>query len=280
MQDLGDPHQSRSGGPSPLPTLGRRRRSAKGPNWGLVALLLAVVAGGIWALTQFLGGPEDPSLTTAPTDTLTAPLEGSLDDVPPLDLPELGMSDAFVRRLVAALSARPELARWLVTDDLIERFVRVIVDLAGSSTPAANVRVMAPPEPFRVQESNGRLTIAPESFTRYNAIAATFASLDTRGTVRLYRQLLPLVEDAYAELGIPNVTFQETLTMAIRNVLAVEIPEGPVQVVEDEAVYIFADPALEARRGLVKQLLRMGPDNARLIQSKTRELAAALGIEP
>jgi hypothetical protein len=212
-------------------------------------------------------------------ELVATPSDDSLDEVPALNLPELGMSDAFVRDLVAALSSRPNLARWLVTDNLIERFVSVVVDLAGSSTPAANLRVMAPTEPFRVQEANGRLTIAAESYTRYDLIAATFASLDTRGTARLYRQLLPLIEGAFAELGIPNVTFEESLSMAIRNVLAVQVPDGPIQVVEDEAVYLFADPAVEARRGLGKQLLRIGPDNARLVQAKMRELAGALGLE-
>jgi len=250
----------------------------KGPNWVSVALLLVVLFGGFWAVTRFMGG-SDEAPDAAVADTLVAPAGDSLNDVPPLDLPDLGVSDAFVRDLVSALSARPELARWLVTDNLIERFVSVVVDLAGNSTPAANIRVMAPTEPFRVQESNGRLTIAPESYTRYDLIASTFASLDTRGTTRLYRQLLPLIEEPYAELGIPNVTFRETLTIAIRNILAVEIPEGPIQVVEDEATYAFADPALEARRGLTKQLLRAGPDNTRLIQAKMRELAGALGLE-
>jgi hypothetical protein len=229
-------------------------------------------------VTWFLNRPGGDPLGTAPTDSLAVP--GDSLDVPPLDLPPLEMSDELVRRLVACLSARPELARWLVTDHLIERFVLVIVDLAGVSTPAANVQVMATTEPFRVQQSDGRLTIAPESYRRFDAIAATFASLDTRGTVRLYRQLLPLIEESFADLGIPDVTFQETLTLAMRNVLAVEVPEGPIQVVEDEAVYIFADPELEALRGVAKQLIRAGPDNAQLIQAKVRELAGALGIQP
>ena len=50
--------------------------------------------------------------------------------------------------------------------------------------------------------------------------------------------------------------------------------------VGQDGVYIFADPAIEDLRGLAKQLIRMGPQNANLLQQSVRELAVALGIVP
>ena len=44
--------------------------------------------------------------------------------------------------------------------------------------------------------------------------------------------------------------------------------------------YGYADPKLEAMPAAQKQLLRMGPENARAVQAKLREIALALGIPP
>jgi hypothetical protein len=256
----------------------RRRPRASPPPRVLVALaLLVVVAGVAWFLLR--SGPDPETRAPAPVAEFPEPAPPDLPDVPPLDLPELGASDALVRELVARLSAHPRLAAWLATDRLIERFVLVVVDLAGGFNPAANLPHMAPAEPFAVRESDGRLVIAPESHRRYDLLGAVVASLDTEGTVRLYLQLLPLIEEAFQELGIPDRTFSETLELALRNVLAVEVPAGPLEVVAGEGImYEFRDAGLEARRGAEKALIRMGPENARRIQDKAGELAEGLGI--
>jgi hypothetical protein len=44
--------------------------------------------------------------------------------------------------------------------------------------------------------------------------------------------------------------------------------------------YAFADPRDEGLTPAQKQLLRMGPGNARIVQAKLREIALALGIPP
>jgi hypothetical protein len=259
--------------------IGRRRRSGgSGPPKMGVLMTIGVVAvlaviGWFWFRAQGPGEIPDeaPSPVAAPDTSPAVP------DVPPLDLPELSASDAFVRDQVARLSSHPRLAAWLVTDRLIERFVLLVVELAGGSNPSEHVRHMQPQEGFTVREVDGRLVIAPESFRRYDLLAATFASLDTPGTVQLYRQLRPLIDEAFQELGIPDRTFDETLELAIRNVLAAEVPTASPEVVPVEGVYEFRDPALEARRGGEKLLIRMGPQNARRIQEKLRELSEAPG---
>ena len=48
------------------------------------------------------------------------------------------------------------------------------------------------------------------------------------------------------------------------------------ELVRKEANWIFADAELENLSALQKQLLRMGPENAEILQRKARELRAAL----
>ena len=258
-----------------------RRRPADSPVPVAIAVLvgIAILGATVWL---WLGAreqpPADPPVAGPPAPLPDAPpLSGS--DLPPLELPELSASDALVRDMAARLSSNPQLARWLVTDDLVQRFVGVVVDLAGSSNPSEHVPFLIPQGDFAAVETGGRLVIAPESHRRFDLLSATFVSLDARGTARLYRQMRPLVDEAYGQLGIP-FSFDETLALAIRNLLAVEVGEESPEVVGSDGVYVYADPAVEGRRGAEKALMRMGPVNARRIQGKVAEIAAELGIEP
>jgi len=265
----------------------RRRRNSRGPRPGVLAggaiLILLGAAIGWWVLTSG-GEPGDvgiaaiqprPSASGAVGDSLAG---GSDPSIPPLELPALGVSDTLVRELVSRLSTRPQWAAWLVSDELIRRFVASMIDLAAGSTPAANLPTLAPEDPFRVSQGGGVVLIDPASYARYDLLASTLTSLDTQGSVRLYRQLLPLIEEAYAELGIPGVTWEGTMTLAVRTLLQTEVPAGPIEVIPLDGVYEFRDPALEALRGGQKQLIRAGPANARLIQGKARELAQVLEL--
>lgn len=257
----------------------RRRRRPTGPPYRLIGglVLLALVAGGAWYwLRSRSQEPVEPAVPEA-----AAP-EGSMglsEEPPPLDLPALDASDAMVRELVAQLSARPRLAEWLVTDELVRRFVTSVVNIAAGGSPAEHLAFMDPEAPFEVRESDGRLLVDPASYARYDPLVQTFLSIDTGDAARLYRQLHPLFEEAYAELGLTDRTFDETLADAMGYLVAVDVPDPPVEVEPLEAVYAYADPSLEALTPAEKHLLRLGPDNARRVQAKLVELADALGLD-
>lgn len=254
----------------------RRRRQSPSPLprvlAALVIVALMVGLGWLW-LASDRDTSSPPSTTGAPASTPEPEVErGWGEGSPEMELPELDASDEFIRRVVAGLSARPELAAWLTTDELVRRFVTVVVDLAGEFNPTESVAHMRPDEPFQVRTEDGRTYMSEGSFRRFDALAATVASLDTEGTVQLYRQLLPLMEAAYAELGIQGPSFRELVEVALDNVLAIEPREGPMELVGADGIYVYADAELEAQRGLEKAFLRMGPDNTRRIQSKVQEL--------
>jgi hypothetical protein len=86
------------------------------------------------------------------------------------------------------------------------------------------------------------------------------------------------VEDAYRELGLRDRTFDETLAVAIGNLLTAAGPDTTLEVEPEGEVYVFSDPAVEALSPAEKHVLRMGPDNARRFQAKLGEIAAALGV--
>jgi hypothetical protein len=244
----------------------------------IVLVVLAVLAGSVYLyLTVFRGVPDLPQAElpgpSAPSRSATAPPPPP----PPLILPELDESDEFVRPLVQALSSHPRIAAWLVNEGLVRRFVVVVDNVARGDSPSRHLPFLAPEGRFEVEEVAGKTVISEASRRRYDLLAAAIASLDTTGSVRLYRDLSPLFEEAYDELGNPD-TFEDALAAAIDRVLAVEVPDGEIAVAEGIESWTFAEARLERLGPVAKQLLRMGPDNAREIQGKLRTIKTALAL--
>jgi hypothetical protein len=212
-----------------------------------------------------------PTPVPEPTPTLEERLSTRLRGT------TLATSDAVVRELAAEISSHPKLAAWLVNEDLIRRFVASVDNIASGVSPQAHLDFLRPKESFEVDERrNGALVIEPDSYGRYDLVARVFASFDTDGTVTLYRELEPLIDEAYAEIGPAGADFDDRLDRAFDSLLAVPVLEGDAEVEQLIVTYAWADDELEALSGAQRHLLRMGPHNVSLIQAKLGELRAAL----
>ncbi len=257
----------------------RRQRRSEGPARAILIVIAVVllVSGAGWWWLRSRGEPAVPSVPAALVNQEPATL-GPTEEL--LDLPALDASDAFIRDLVTALSAHPQLASWLVTDDLVRRFVGVVVDLAGGLSPRSRLDFLVPDDEFPVRDVGERLVLDPEGYSRYALLTETFVSLQTQGMARLYQQLYPLFEEAYTELGIPDGSFGDAMALAMGNLLSAEVAEGPLELQPNEAIYEFRTVNIEMRSPVEKHLIRMGPENTRRIQAKLRELRDAIAVEP
>jgi len=216
--------------------------------------------------------PPLPRPTNAPATPIPAPT------VSRTPLPELDASDAFVRKLVAALSANPGWAKWLATEGLIRRFVVVVDNVAEGKAPTKHLRELGPKERFTIVERGKSTLVDPKSYARYDAATAILASLDAKGTAEAYRQLKPLIDKAYRDLGYPDRKFDAVLAKAIDRLLATPLPPESVEVRSAVKSYRFADPALESLTPPQKQLVRLGRENMKRVQDKLRELRKALAL--
>jgi hypothetical protein len=244
-----------------------------------VALLVTVSAVVAWWLWGRGEDEQQPSAeaavapTPAPSPTpglqerLSARLAGTT----------LATSDAIIRELASALSAHPKLAAWLASEDLARRFVAAVDRVADGLSPGEQLDFARPSGPFAVREEpDGSLVIDPASFARYDLAAEIFASLDTAGAVALYRELEPVIDDAYAEIAPPGARFADRLDAAFDELLAVPRVSGPAEVQQLVVTYAWADRQLEALSEAQRHLLRTGPDNVAKLQHKLGELRAAL----
>lgn len=260
---------------------------SRSPLFAAIAALVVVVAGAVGVGVYVLRGkPETPAAPvappTAPPSAPTAaepPPEQNRDVTRVRPLPSLAESDPRTRELILLTSNDPELQKWVAAEGLARRFTAAVANIAEGDSPRALLPFMAPQGTFQVVERDGKSFIAPESFARYDSVARVLTSLDTQSTVNTYKALKPIFDQAFGEIARPGQRFDETLSRAIQRMLDTPVPQGDIEVVDTPGVnYAYAAPELEKLSAAQKHLLRLGPTNARAVQTKLKELQTALGL--
>lgn len=242
------------------------------------AAILAVALLGV--LFVVFRKPPQPAATPLSIATPLAPPAPASTPTPAVDLPSLDDSDAFARQVAAALSAHPELARWLAQTSLVRRLTAVVENVANGETPRPHLDFLAPKQRFKAARRPGRtITPDPAGFAGYDRFADAVGSVDASAAAAAYRTLAPLFDAAYAELGYPQGGFRQALDRAIQSLLAVPVLAGDVALVPHATGFRYEDPKLESLTAAQKQLLRIGPRNVRIVKGKLRELQAALAPE-
>jgi hypothetical protein len=247
---------------------------SRGPVVAIVLVVIVAAGAAGWYWWQRRSAPPPLAGAAAPP----APAAAAAPPQTPTTLPPLGASDALVRQLAAALSAHPALAAWLAHDDLVRRFVASVVNVGEGTSPRSHVTFLAAGQPFQVVTRGKRTFIDPATFQRYDVVAAVVTSLDAAGTAALFQKLHPLLDEAYSEIGDPNLTFDQALARALSRLETVPVPQEPIEVVPQGGMWAFADHDLEQRTLPEKQLVRLGPENQRRVEVKLAELGSALGI--
>ena len=237
------------------------------------AVALALVGGGVarwWTMDR--AAPTAPEAAPAAAASTDVPLATSEPELPPLD-----QMDGFLRALLGTLSTRPELARWLATDNLVRQMALIIDRVASGDTPAKDLALLAPDDEFGVRGRGRSRTIDPASYSRYDGIAETIATLDAEAVARVYRTIRPRLNEAYRAMGRTTSDVDQALLAALDVLIATPVPKGSVRIVEGRgATWAFADPELESLEPAQKQLLRMGPENAARIIEKLKDVKARI----
>ncbi|MFM8532745.1 MAG: hypothetical protein ACKOEC_04035 [Acidimicrobiia bacterium] len=114
----------------------------------IAAAIVDVVGGGIWWDSR----PAPPPANTTPVavNATEAPVD---KPAPPVNLPPLDQMDAFLRPLLSALSSRPELVKWLATDDLIGQLATAIDQASEGDSPARDLKVIKPSGARSIQQA-------------------------------------------------------------------------------------------------------------------------------
>ncbi|SES86511.1 DUF3014 domain-containing protein [Stigmatella erecta] len=258
------------GGESPRPGSARAR---------IVGALLAFgalvgIGAGAWHVLR-QAPAVSPEAPAAPGPAAGLADAGAAALAPP---PSVQEGDSRVRQNMKALSSDPEFAKWLGVEGLLQRFTTAVSNISDGESPRMVLSFMGPTEGFQVVEDEGKTTINPSSYERYDPVARVIGSLDVQNSVAAWKEVKPLADRVYVEIAPPGRSFEQTLAQAIQHLLDVPVPPDDVEVTERGAIYVYADPQLEGLSRAQKHLLRMGPRNMQLIQNRLRELQSALEL--
>lgn len=221
--------------------------------------------------------PEEPvpDLEPQPTEPETA--EPTPAPEPERELPPLNESDETFRGDLLSLAPDGALGRWLVSDELLRKWVAA-VNAASSGQMMAKNRPYKSPRGELVVEEEGAtgMVLSEENYRRYDTPVRLLAMMDTGKAIDLYQFWYPRLQEAFGELGMRDKNFHDVLLKAIDQALAASDVEEPIQLVRPSVYYKFADPKLEQLPGVHKLMIRMGPDNAARVKEKLTEIKAEL----
>lgn len=216
--------------------------------------------------------PEEASvITTEPLPQATVPTP---EPAPPL--PSLDNSDMLVTQKAKELSWLPSLSEHLISKDLVRNFVTFADNLSRGDLAAKYSPLAKPVQKFSVNEINQEMYIDPVSYKRYDVYVDMFNSLNADMAMEHLQQLMPLLDEAYMELGYEQGTFITTLENALEEMLSAPVIRNPIKVVAPSAMYKYADPQLESLSEVQKLMLRMGPDNITKLRPKLQQLQISL----
>ena len=200
------------------PTVAPSRPTATQPNSPLPQIRLqpqqepASVAG---AEPEIASLPEEVELVEPEPE-----LEMSDDeDIKLVELPSLTQSDSFVFENLQTLQNGMALIERLADDQIVRKFVVFVENISRGEFPQTGLPYKALGQEMPVTEIDDNLFVMEQvAHSRFDQVVEVFVETDTDSAVTIYRMLSPLFQQAYAEIGFRNVSFDETLRSAISRV--------------------------------------------------------------
>lgn len=189
-------------------------------------------------------------------------------------LPELNDSDSVVKESLSTL-APVSLLKLVVDDDLVRRAVVFTENLAEGKVAKKHHFLKQPQDKFTVLDG-AKVVVDPTSFKRYDKYVELFTTIEDEQLISLINDFKPLIEEAYDEIGLSDVVFEERLKLAFEQLI--DTPEVPMNtpLVSQSVTYQYAQAEYESLSDAQKQLLRMGPENSAKLKSKLKRLISKL----
>ncbi len=251
---------------------------------GAAVLGVLIAAGGAYwwhrsASQSPTAGPiaRAPATASAVAERLPPPVEHPVESAPPaVPLPPLERSDDFVRQRLAAVTAAPALLELLPTERLARRVVATVDGLTRDGVPLETRALVAAPGRLVVDGGDDAWVLAAANAERYEPYLQTLEALPVERAASLYREMYPLLQSAYEELGYPDRYFNDRMVAVIDHLLDTPAVDEPIRLARPHVLYTYADPALERRSAGQKAMIRLGGDGARRVKAWLREFRAAI----
>jgi len=249
----------------------------------LGAMVAVAAAAGLALLfwPKKMAEPPPPPMSGPSIDTpaIEHPLPPAPPEAAAASLPPLADSDAYTVEALAGVFGAQPVHDFLATPGVVRRIVATVDNLGREKLPLLTRAVGAIPGSLAVRRDGERIFISEANYARYTPYVQAIAQLDVAKLVALYRNLYPLLQQAYGEVGKPGHYFNDRVVAVIDDLLATPALTGNVELVQPSVYFRFRDPALEASPAGQKLLLRMGPANAAAVKDKLAALRALIATQ-
>ena len=218
-----------------------------------------------------------PIETEAPAAPIAAPVITELQPkIPPAPAVSEETGDQYARESIDAVNGGKALAQFVAGDYVVERAVAIIDALRRGEVPYKLLPVGKPSTTFPISDNGLRVTLDTAGFSRYDGFAQWVGGLDTPALVSLLNDYEMIATQALTRMGVTDFDIRSAVLAATTQILSTPQVSVDAELMRREANWVYMDPELEALSSLQKQVLRMGPENADIVQQKARDIRGAL----
>ncbi|MDA8947103.1 DUF3014 domain-containing protein [Luminiphilus sp.] len=225
--------------------------------------------------------PVEPAPTPieaeAPAAPIAAPVVTEVQPkIPPAPVVSEETGDQYARESIDAVNGGKALAQFVAGDYVVERAVAIIDALRRGEVPYKLLPVGKPSTTFPISDNGLRVTLDTAGFSRYDGFAQWVGGLDTPALISLLNDYEMIATQALTRMGVTDFDIRRALLAATTQILSTPQVAVDAELMRREANWVYMDPELEALSSLQKQVLRMGPENADIVQQKARDIRGAL----
>ena len=234
--------------------------------------------------------PEELVMVQPPVDPAPAPIEAEVPEaliavpvatevqpkIPPAPVVSEETGDRYARESIDAVNGGKALAQFVAGDYVVERAVAIIDALRRGEVPYKLLPVGKPSTTFPISDDGLRVTLDAAGFSRYDGFAQWVGGLDTTVLVSLLNDYEMIATQALTRMGVSDFDIRSAVLAATTQILSTPQVAVDAELMRREANWVYMDPELEALSSLQKQVLRMGPENADIIQQKARDIRGVL----
>lgn len=218
-----------------------------------------------------------PVEAQAPAAPIAAPPVTEVQPkIPPAPVVSEETGDQYARESIDAVNGGKALAQFVAGDYVVERAVAIIDALRRGEVPYKLLPVGKPSTTFPISDNGLRVTLDTAGFSRYDGFAQWVGGLDTPALVSLLNDYEMIATQALTRMGVTDFDIRSAVLAATTQILSTPQVAVDAELMRREANWVYMDPELEALSSLQKQVLRMGPENADIVQQKARDIRGAL----
>lgn len=218
-----------------------------------------------------------PIEAQAPAAPIAAPPVTEVQPkIPPAPVVSEETGDQYARESIDAVNGGKALAQFVAGDYVVERAVAIIDALRRGEVPYKLLPVGKPSTTFPISDNGLRVTLDTAGFSRYDGFAQWVGRLNTPALVSLLNDYEMIATQALTRMGVTDFDIRSALLAATTQILSTPQVSVDAELMRREANWVYMDPELEALSSLQKQVLRMGPENADIVQQKARDIRGAL----